>query len=110
MSNLTKTRRMPVAYRLRPGGITEICYSTTPQPIVADGPMPEVRLPGTRWLEVRRAREQRLAAAPVETSLVKNESWAEKISNAARRLAQRQSAWFASLRGAQAPLELSPQD
>ena len=98
MSNLTKSRRMPVEYRVRPGGITEICYSAIPQPIVREEPEPQVRLPGTRWLEVRRAREQRLAALDKKPA-GKTESWADRIGNAASRPVERQAAWLLSLRG-----------
>jgi len=54
MSTLTRSRRMPAKYRLRPGGLTEIVYHATPELIPV--------LPGTRWLEQRREREARLAA------------------------------------------------
>jgi hypothetical protein len=54
MSTLTRTRRMPAKYRVRPGGITEIVYDATPELVPV--------LPGTRWLEQRREREARLAA------------------------------------------------
>ncbi len=121
MSTMTKTRRMPTMYRVLPGGITEICYSATAQAIVPEEPKPEVRLPGTRWLEMRRAREQRHANAPAEKDSAGRpvrpdvepageESWADRISNAASRLAERQAAWISSLRGTSADLEYSPQD
>ena len=55
MSTLTRTRRMPTEYRVRASGVTEIQYSATPEVIPV--------LPGTRWLEQRRERETRLAAA-----------------------------------------------
>jgi hypothetical protein len=55
MSTLTRTRRMPTQYRVRTSGVTEIRYSATPETVVV--------LPGTRWLEKRRERESRLAAA-----------------------------------------------
>ena len=54
MSTLTKTRRMPAKYCVRPGGVTEIIYNATPEVVVV--------LPRTRWLEVRREREARFAA------------------------------------------------
>src|ERR1700761_2475301 len=58
MSTLTKSRRLPANYRVRPGGITEIVYNATPEVTVV--------LPGTRWLEQGREREARLAAAVQE--------------------------------------------
>jgi hypothetical protein len=101
MSTITKTRRMPVAYRVRPGGITEISYSATPQPIVGDEPAPQVRLPGTRWLDVRRAREERLAAAAETAAVAEGKSWAGRIDTAASRLVERRVAWLLSPRDGQ---------
>jgi hypothetical protein len=66
MSTLTKSRRMPTQYRIRPGGVTEIRYSATPEIIVV--------LPGTRWLEQRRERESRLAALAAEVAEVAEET------------------------------------